>query len=879
MGHTQEWERNVWVNLHQYTEKAREAIVEAQKLASEYGQPQIAPEHLLLALLRQNDGLVPEVVRRSGKDVIQLRRDVEAELERLPKMHGSNVKPALSPRLTQVLSLAESEARRMGNDLVSTEHQLIALIESRGPAGALLLQFNLARDMVLQALNSLRGSFRVSNLTPDGYYPTLERFGRDLTELALLNKLDPVIGRDEEIRRTIQVLSRRTKNNPVLIGDPGVGKTAIVEGLAQRVVRGDVPDALKNKKIVTLDLSAMVAGTKYRGEFEERMKAVLNEVLTANGYIILFIDELHTVVGAGAAEGGVMDAGNMLKPALARGELHAIGATTQDEYRKHIERDAALERRFQPVMVDEPTIEDTISILRGLKERYETHHQVRITDDAIVAAAQLSDRYISDRFLPDKAIDLIDEAAAQLRMAITSDPAELDDLKRRRMQLEIERQALKRETNRETQARLERLEQVLGTLTQTQTDLELRLASERAAISRISQLKEQIEQTKVAIEQSQREYDYNRLAELQYGSLPQLQRELEAEVQALDQQQDRGALLREEVSAEDIAETVGRWTGIPVSRLLLDEVARLRSMEQNLHKRVIGQDEAIKAVSNAVRRARAGLHDPNRPLGSFLFLGPTGVGKTELARALAEFLFDDEHALIRLDMSEYMEKHAVARLIGAPPGYIGYTEGGQLTEAVRRKPFSVVLLDEVEKAHPDVFNVLLQVLDDGRLTDGQGRVVNFQNTVTIMTSNLGSHAIQETLDDPEAMREEVLEALQNFFPPEFLNRVDDITIFQSLSQAQIGEIVRLQVAQITRRLSDQKIAIELTENALRHLVKIGYDPRYGARPLKRAIQREILDILALELLDKRFRSGDTVLIDVDRGELTFETLSSTEVST
>ncbi|HEX6291465.1 MAG TPA: ATP-dependent chaperone ClpB [Herpetosiphonaceae bacterium] len=866
------------MNIHQYNDKAREAIVEAQKLATEYGHPQIAPEHLLLALLRQNDGIVPEVVLRTGTDLIQLRRDVEAELDRLPKAYGSNIKPALSSRLTQVLNFAEAEARRMGDQLVSTEHQLIALIESRGPAGSLLLQLNLARDKVMQVINSLRGSFVVNSIVPDRQYPSLERFGRDLTALALLNKLDPVIGRDEEIRRTIQVLSRRTKNNPVLIGDPGVGKTAIVEGLAQRVVRGDVPEALKNKKIVALDLSSMVAGTKYRGEFEERMKAVINEAIGSNGYIILFIDELHTVVGAGAAEGGVMDAGNMLKPALARGELHAIGATTMDEYRKHIERDPALERRFQPVTVDEPGIEATISILRGLKERYETHHKVRITDDAIVAAAQLSDRYIADRFLPDKAIDLIDEAAAQLRMAITSDPAELDDLRRRIMQLEIERQALRRETNRDAQARLERIEHLLTGLGETQANLQLRLAAERAAIGRISQLKEQIEQTRVAIEQAQREYDYNRLAELQYGTLLQLQRDLDAEVQALDQQQERGALLREEVSAEDIAEVVAKWTGVPVSKLLLDEVERLRNMEQNLHQRVVGQDEAIRAVSSAVRRARARLHDPDRPLGSFLFLGPTGVGKTELARALAEFLFDDDHALIRLDMSEYMEKHSVARLIGAPPGYIGYTEGGQLTEAVRRKPFSVVLLDEVEKAHADVFNILLQVLDDGRLTDGQGRVVNFQNTVVIMTSNLGSHAIQQTLDDPETMRDEVLEALQSFFPPEFLNRVDDVTIFHPLSQAQIGEIVRLQLERVTSRLSDQKITIELTDAALRHLVKIGYDPRYGARPLKRAIQREILDILALELLDRRFRSGDTVLIDAERGELTFEALGTSSAA-
>ncbi len=866
------------MNINLYTEKAREAIVTAQQLAVEYGQSQIAPEHLLLALLRQNDGIVPEVVRRSGSSVDGLRQQVEVELQRLPKVHGSNVKPALSPRLTQVLGFAEAEARRMGDQYVSTEHQLIALIESRGPAGSLLLQLNIAKDKVLQVLNSLRGNFRVSGLNPEAHYWALEKYGRDLTELALLNKLDPVIGREEEIRRTIQVLSRRTKNNPVLIGEPGVGKTAIVEGLALRVVRGDVPEALKNKKIVALDLSSMVAGSKYRGEFEERMRAVLNEVQSSQGNIVLFIDELHTVVGAGAAEGGVMDAGNMLKPALARGELHAIGATTLDEYRKHIEKDAALERRFQPVLVSEPSVEDTVSILRGLKERYETHHQVRITDGAIVAAAVLSDRYIADRFLPDKAIDLVDEAAARLRMAISSDPPELDDLKRRRMQLEIEREALRREVDREAQARHDRIEQALATLAENQARLEARLGQERAAIARISHLKEQIEQTKQDIEQAQREYDYNRLAELQYGTLAQLQRELDTEVTALDRQQERGALLREEVSDEDIAEVVAKWTGIPVSKLMLGEAERLRNMEAKLHQRVIGQDAAIKAVSNAVRRARANLNDPDRPLGSFLFLGPTGVGKTELARALAEFLFDDEQALIRLDMSEYMEKHSVARLVGAPPGYIGYDEGGQLTEAIRRKPFSVVLLDEVEKAHPDVFNILLQVLDDGRLTDSQGRVVNFRNAVVIMTSNLGSQAIQQTLDDPDEMRDEVMEALEAHFPPEFLNRVDETVIFHTLSATEITAIVRLQIERVTRRLADQKIKLELTDGALRLLANLGYDPRYGARPLKRAIQREVLDLLALELIDRRFQPGDTVLIDADRGELTFEARSAQETA-
>ncbi len=866
------------MNINLYTEKAREAIVAAQQLTVNYGQSQIAPEHLLLALLREQDGIVPEVVRRTGSNVEQLRRDVEAELKRLPKVHGSNVQPALSPRLTQVLNYAEAEARRMGDQYVSTEHQLIALIESRGPAGALLLQLNLAKDKVLQALNALRGNFRVNSLHPEAHYWALEKYGRDLTELALLNKLDPVIGREEEIRRTIQVLSRRTKNNPVLIGEPGVGKTAIVEGLALRVVRGDVPEALKNKKIVALDLSSMVAGSKYRGEFEERMQAVLNEVQSSQGNIVLFIDELHTVVGAGSAEGSVMDAGNMLKPALARGELHAIGATTLDEYRKHIEKDAALERRFQPVTINEPTVEDTVSILRGLKERYETHHQVRITDGAIVAAAMLSDRYIADRFLPDKAIDLVDEAAARLRMAISSDPAELDDLKRRMMQLEIEREALKREVDRDAQGRRERIEQLLATLNQNRTNMELRLATERAAITRISLLKEQIEQCKQDIEQAQREYDYNRLAELQYGTLAQLQAELTTELAALEQQQERGALLREEVSAEDIAETVAKWTGIPVSKLMLGEADRLRNMEHNLHQRVIGQDAAIRAVSNAVRRARAGLNDPDRPLGSFLFLGPTGVGKTELARALAEFLFDDEHALIRIDMSEYMEKHSVARLVGAPPGYVGYDEGGQLTEAVRRKPFSVVLLDEVEKAHPDVFNILLQVLDDGRLTDSQGRVVNFQNAVVIMTSNLGSHAIQQTLDDPDAMRDEVMEAVEEHFPPEFLNRVDDTVIFQPLTEREIAQIVRLQVERVSKRLGEQKIKLELSDRALRLLANMGYDPRYGARPLKRAIQREVLDLLALELIDRRFQTGDTIVIDADGGELTFEARTAEQVT-
>nr|WP_026370549.1 ATP-dependent chaperone ClpB [Kallotenue papyrolyticum] len=860
------------MNLHNYTDQARESLQRAQALAEEYGQPQILPEHLLLALLREDDGLVPEVVRRTGSSVEQLRAQVQAELHRLPKVRGSNVRPALSPRLQQVLAYAEAEARRLGDALVSTEHQLIALIESRGPAGTLLLQLNVVRDKVLQVINTLRGSLRASAFVSEPSFGMLERFGRDLTELALLNKLDPVIGRDEEIRRTMEVLSRRTKNNPVLIGEPGVGKTAIVEGLAQRIIRGDVPDALKNKKLVALDLGGLVAGTKYRGEFEERMKAVLNEVAAAQGRIILFIDELHTVVGAGAAEGGTLDAGNLLKPMLARGELHAIGATTLDEYRKHIERDPALERRFQPIIVEQPSVAETISILRGLKERYETHHRVRITDGALVAAATLSDRYVSDRFLPDKAIDLIDEAAARLRMAISSDPPALDDLKRRLLQLEIEREALKREHDRDAQARRAQLEEAIAALSRQRAELEAQLAEERAAITRISQLKEQIESTRQAIEQAQREYDYNRLAELQYGALPQLQQALEQEVQALERQQARGALLREEVTDEDVAAVVAKWTGIPVARLLLAEAERLRGMEDSLRRRVVGQDRAVRAVANAVRRARAGLHEPNRPLGSFLFLGPTGVGKTELARALAEFLFDDERALIRLDMSEYMEKHAVARLIGAPPGYIGYDEGGQLTEAVRRRPFAVVLFDELEKAHPDVFNVLLQVLDDGRLSDSQGRVVNFRNTVVIMTSNLGAQAILRTLDDPERMREQVLEALEAHFPPEFLNRVDDVIVFEPLREEEIAEIVQLQLARVSARLREQRLTLELSPAALHFLVGIGYDPRYGARPLRRAIQHEILDPLALALVEQQFRPGDTIRVDVERGELTFEAI-------
>jgi len=863
------------VNLSNYTEKARETLAAAGQVAIEYGHTQIQPEHLLLACLRQSEGLVPEVLRRSGTGVNKLRQQVEAELDRQPKVVGSNLQPPFSQRLRQVLEFAESEARRSGERLVSSEHLLLALVETRGPSGSLWMTLNLARERIGQVLNALRGNLHASGLSSDAPSGALDRFGRDLTAYALLGKLDPVIGRDEEIRRTVQVLSRRGKNNPVLLGDPGVGKTAIVEGLALRIARGDVPDALKHKRIIALDIGALVAGTKYRGEFEERLKTILAEARGSDG-TILFIDELHTVVGAGAAEGSVMDASNMLKPALARGELHAIGATTLEEYRKHIERDPALERRFQPVMVDEPSWEDTISILRGLKERYETHHGVRVTDGAIVAAAGLGQRYINDRRLPDKAIDLIDEAAARLRITISSDPPALDDLKRRILQLEIEREALRREVDRAARSRLEKIHESLAELAQQRSEMESRLAEERAAIERISGLKEQLERARGEVEQAEREFDYNRLAELQYGTLPRLQSELDAELEALERQQARGALLREEVTDQDIAEVVAAWTGVPVARMLQDEADRLRDMEDALHRRVIGQDPAVRAVSNAVRRARAGLHEEGRPLGSFLFLGPTGVGKTELARALAEFLFDDERALLRFDMSEYMEPHTVARLIGAPPGYVGYNEGGQLTEAVRRRPFSVVLLDEVEKAHPEVFNVLLQVLDDGRLTDGQGRVVNFRNAVIVMTSNLGSHAFQSLMDDPEALEEEAIEALEQHFPPEFLNRVDDTIIFRPLTRDQIAAIVRLQVERVTERVGAQNVRIELTDAAIARLLALGWDPRYGARPLKRVIQRMVLDSLALDLIERRFVPGDTILIDAERGELTFEAVGVRE---
>jgi len=858
-------------NTNRFTEKSQEAIVAAQNLAERNGNSQVEPEHVLLALLEQGDGVVPQVLSKMQVAVGALAQQVRAEIGKLGRVSGGGVQVGISPRLRTVLVKAHDELAQFGDEYVSTEHLLLAILAHAGGATQRLLQqHGITRDNLMQTLREVRGTQRVTSPNPETTYAALSQYGRDLTELARRGKLDPVIGRDDEIRRVIQILSRRTKNNPVLIGEPGVGKTAIVEGLAQRIVRADVPEALKDKQVVALDLGALIAGAKYRGEFEERLKAVLKEIQERED-IILFIDELHTVVGAGAAE-GAMDAGNMLKPMLARGELRLVGATTLDEYRKHIEKDAALERRFQPVVVDQPSVADTISILRGLKERYETHHGVRITDGALVAAALLSDRYIADRFLPDKAIDLVDESAAKLRMEITSDPQELDDLKRRMMQLEIEREALKKEKDKASKERLEKLEGDLANLREQRSALEAQLQRERAELHRIQTLKEQIDQTKVAIEQAQREYDYNKAAELQYGTLAGLEKQLnEAESQL---HASGSALLKQEVDEQDVAEVVAKWSGVPVTKLLEGEVEKLIKMEERLHQRVVGQDEAVRAVSNAVRRSRAGLQDPQRPLGSFLFLGPTGVGKTELARALAEFLFDDEQALIRIDMSEYQEKHTVARLIGAPPGYIGYEEGGQLTEAVRRKPYRVVLFDEIEKAHPDVFNVLLQVLEDGRLTDGQGRVVSFKNTVIIMTSNIASPIIMELAqrgESQEVIQARVLEEIREEFRPEFLNRIDDIIVFQPLSRANIGQIVEIQLGRLRKLLGARHITLELTPAAREKLAAEGYDPIFGARPLKRVIQQRIQNELALKLLQGDFRDGDAIEVGVDpSGKFTFE---------
>jgi ATP-dependent Clp protease ATP-binding subunit ClpB len=855
------------MDLNRLTEKAQDTIRQAQSLAQRHGHPQIEVEHLAIALLAQDGGVAARVLEKAGATPTSVIQRLEQDLGRLPRVSGPSPGAGqvyVSSRLNDVLNAAEAEARRMKDEYVSVEHLLLALADLKdGAVAEAFRAAGLTRDKLLEATAAVRGGQRVTSPTPEGTYEALEKYGRDLTALAQQGKLDPVIGRDEEIRRVIQILSRRTKNNPVLIGPPGVGKTAIVEGLAQRIVRGDVPEGLKGKRIVTLDMGALIAGAKYRGEFEERLKAVLKAVQDAQGEIILFIDELHTVVGAGAAE-GAMDASNLLKPMLARGELHCIGATTLDEYRKHIEKDAALERRFQPVMVDQPTVEDTISILRGLKERYEVHHGVRIKDAALVAAAVLSHRYITDRFLPDKAIDLIDEAAARLRTEIDSMPAELDELTRRIMQLEIEREALRKETDPGSRGRLEKLETDLSTLQAEAKTLREQWEREKAAIERPRQLRKRIEETRVEVEKAMRAYDLNRAAELQYGTLATLERELKEE-EARAATAGGRRLIKEEVDEEDIAEVVSRWTGIPVAKLMEGEMQKLLRLPEELHRRVVGQDEAVAAVADAVVRARAGIKDPKRPIGSFLFLGPTGVGKTELARALAATLFDDEDNMVRLDMSEYMEKHTVARLIGAPPGYVGYEEGGQLTEAVRRKPYCVVLLDEIEKAHPDVFNVLLQVLDDGRLTDGQGRTVNFKNTVIIMTSNIGSQLILEVRGADERsyqrMREQVLEALRRHFRPEFLNRVDEVVVFRALTEAELAKIVDIQLEQMQRRLSERRITLEVTSAARSYLARVGYDPVFGARPLKRVIQREVETPVARLIVAGKLRDGGTVRVD------------------
>ena len=857
------------MNINKYTEKAREAVAAAIALAQQANNPQLEPEHLLAALVEQRDGIVPELLRKMNVDPAAVGRGARELLKKLPQAYGGS-QPGMSPRLQTVTDQAQAEADRLKDEFVSTEHLLIAIADETGrsPSAQLLKQSGITRDTILKALTGVRGSQRITTENPESTYQALERYGRDLTELARKGKLDPVIGRDEEIRRVIQVLSRRTKNNPVLIGEPGVGKTAIVEGLAGRIIRGDVPEGLKSKRIVALDMGSLVAGAKYRGEFEERLKAVLKEITDSQGQVILFIDELHTVVGAGASEGS-MDASNMLKPMLARGELHTVGATTLDEYRKYIEKDPALERRFQQVLVDEPSVEDTISILRGLRERYEIHHGVRIKDAALVAAAVLSHRYIADRFLPDKAIDLVDEAAARLRMEIDSMPAELDELERRIMQLEIEREALRKESDKASRERLEKLDKELADLMEERGRLAAHWQQEKEAIQSIRTLKEEQEGLRTAIEQAQRQGDYQKASELQYGRVPKLEQEIREQEAKLADLQKNQRMLKEEVDEEDIAEVVSKWTHIPVSRLMEGEIQKLIHMEERLHRRVIGQDEAINAVANAIRRARAGLQDPNRPLGSFLFLGPTGVGKTELARALAAFLFDDESAMLRVDMSEYMEKHSVARLIGAPPGYVGYDEGGSLTEAVRRRPYQVILFDEVEKAHPDVFNVLLQVLDDGRLTDGQGRTVDFRNTLIVLTSNLGSEVLASLPEGTEvaSVRDQVMEVVRGAFRPEFLNRLDEILIFRRLSRGDMTGIVDIQLARLQQLLADRKITLALDDKARAWLAQAGYDPVYGARPLKRVIQRSLQNPLAELILAGRIGEGETVQVTTGEGGL------------